>query len=49
MLNETSQGGYVFKGNGVKQADGSWKFTYTTTYLTTGTTPTVDNNVTVLR
>lgn len=48
-LNEASQGGYVFKGSGVKQADGSWKFTYTTTYLTTGTTPTVDNNVTILR
>jgi hypothetical protein len=48
-LNEDLNGGFVFKGSGVKQYDGTWKFTYTTTYLTAGTTPTVDNNVTTLR
>jgi hypothetical protein len=48
-LDETPQGGYVFKGTGVLQSDNSWKFTYTVTYILSGGTTRVDNNVTILR
>lgn len=34
VLEETSQCGVVFKGSGVKQANGSWKFNYTATNST---------------
>jgi len=48
-LDETPQGGYVFKGTGILQSDNSWKFTYTVTYILAGGTTRVDNNVTILR
>jgi hypothetical protein len=31
ILDEAMQCGHIFKGKGVRQTDGSWKFTYTTT------------------
>jgi len=48
MLDESAQCNYTFKGEGNLQADGSWKFVYTVTYVKNGATVT-DNNVTILK
>lgn len=47
-LDETAQCNYTFKGEGNLQADGSWKFVYTVSYVKNGANVT-DNNTTILK